>query len=227
MIKSVIFDLDGTLMDTSEGIFSSVKKTVEHFGYRKLTQSELESFIGPPIGKSMIRHFGISDEETKDAIDFYRSKYSMDNKFGSEADLYKAKVYDGIEELVLALKDMGLKVGVATYKPEYMAQKLLEAKDLSKLFDVIHGVDIEGKLTKADVIEMSIKELGYNPKETVMVGDSDNDAIGAESSGTLFIGVTYGFGFKTSEDLSIFPNIGACPTAKDILKIIRYYNSKF
>ncbi len=225
MIKSVIFDLDGTLLDTSEGIISSVKKTIEHFGYRKLTQAELESFIGPPIGKSMIHHFSITDEEAKEATDYYRYKYTMNNEFGSEADLYKATIYDGMENLLQALKKNGLKVGVATYKPEHMAKKLLESKGLSKYFDVIHGADLEGKLTKADVVALSIKDLGHTPKETAMVGDSDNDAIGAEGAGALFIGVTYGFGFKNSEDVEEYANIGSTPTTEGVLSIVNKYNN--
>ena len=228
MIKSVIFDLDGTLIDTSEGVISSVLKTIEHFGYRELSRAELESFIGPPINKSMERHFGVSEEEGKEAVRYYREQYMAENvdENGnvSKADIYKGDIYPGMENLLQSLRDMGIKVGVATYKQEWMAKDLLEEKGLAKYFDVIHGADPEGKLTKADVVALSIKDLGEAPEETVMIGDSDNDAIGAKGAGTLFIGVSYGFGFATLDDIGEYDNIGTAETTDEVLEIIKDIN---
>ncbi len=146
MIKSVIFDLDGTLLDTSEGIISSVEKMIDHFGYKKLTRAELETFIGPPISKSVIRIYGLSDEEALEAMKYYRVVYKAEPEDGSKPDLFRGSIYPGMEELLQKLRDDGYKVGVATYKPEHMAKALLEEKGLTKYFDVIHGADLEGKL---------------------------------------------------------------------------------
>ena len=224
MIKSVIFDLDGTLLDTSEGIISSVEKMIDHFGYKKLTRAELETFIGPPISKSVIRIYGLSDEEALEAMKYYRVVYKAEPEDGSKPDLFRGSIYPGMEELLQNLRDDGYKVGVATYKPEHMAKALLEEKGLTKYFDVIHGADLEGKLTKADVVSLSIKELGHTPEETAMVGDSDNDAIGAEGANALFIGVTYGFGFKTESDVNEFNNIGYASTPLEVMDVVKNYN---
>jgi phosphoglycolate phosphatase len=92
MIKSVIFDLDGTLLDTSEGIISSVEKMIDHFGYKKLTRAELETFIGPPISKSVIRIYGLSYEEALEAMKYYRVVYKAEPEDGSKPDLFRGSI---------------------------------------------------------------------------------------------------------------------------------------
>ena len=226
MIKSVIFDLDGTLLDTSEGVISSVLKMIKHYGYHDLTRAELESFIGPPISKSLVRLYGVSDEEGLEAMLYFRKLYTkgVDAFLAGETeelpDVFNGEIYPGMEELLQGLKNHGIKVGVATYKQEDQAKKLLAYKGLAKYFDVIHGADPHGKLTKAEVVALSIKDLGAAPEETIMVGDSDNDAIGAEAAGALFLGVTYGFGFKTTDDVEGFKNVGVAATTYEALDII-------
>ena len=214
MVKSVVFDLDGTLLDTSTGVISSVKKLIKKYGYRELTRAELETFIGPPISKSVERVFGVSPEEAMEAMQYFREEYPRE-------DIYKADHYDGLEKLLADLKEGGFKVGVATYKREDMAKTLLEEKGLAKYFDVIHGSNREANLTKADVVAMTIRDLGHDSSETVMIGDSDNDAIGAEEANALFIGVTYGFGFKSRVDVEKYKNIGVAATPGEVLEIIR------
>ena len=175
MIKSVIFDLDGTLLDTSEGVISSVKKMIEHYGFHDLTQAELESFIGPPISKSMERLYGVSDEEGVEQMLYFRKLYTkgvdafLAGEIEEVPDVFKGKIYPGMEELLQGLKDHGIKVGVATYKQEDQAKNLLGYKGLAKYFNVIHGADPYGKLTKAEVVALSIKDLGAAPEETIIL----------------------------------------------------------
>ena len=218
MIKSVVFDLDGTLLDTSEGVFSSVLKMVEELNYRPLTESELRSFIGPPIRDTVVKIYGVSREEGMDAMNIFRKYYV-------QGDIYKGIIYPGLKELLIKLHESGIKVGVATYKREDQAKALLEEKGLAPLFDVIHGADPYGKLTKADVVALSIKDLGHAPEETVMIGDSDNDAIGASGAGALFIGVTYGFGFTSKADVDLYDNIGVSEDCAGIYPIIETFNN--
>ena len=101
-----------------------------------------------------------------------------------------------------------------------MAQTLLEQKGLAKYFDVIHGSNAASDMSKADIVNLTIRDLGAGPEETVMIGDSDNDAVGAEGAGALFIGVTYGFGFDTADNVKSFKNIGVASTPKEVLDII-------
>ncbi len=217
MIKSVIFDLDGTLLDTSIGVLSSVQKTIEKFGLRELSEEELLTFIGPPINKQLQRVFNLPTGDAMAAMVYFRDVYPR-------GDIYKAEHYDGMQKLLADLKESGFKVGVSTYKREDMAKNLLRNKGLAQYFDVIHGSDAGATLTKADVVRMTIRDLGNDNTETVMIGDSDNDAIGAAGANALFIGVTYGFGFKSASDINEYQNIGAADKASEILDIIKEYN---
>ncbi|MCR5214609.1 MAG: HAD hydrolase-like protein [Eubacterium sp.] len=217
MIKSVIFDLDGTLLDTGLGVIATVKKMIKKFGYRELNQEELETFIGPPVSLAVERLYGVSHEEAMEAMTYFRQEYP-------KGDIYKADYYEGLEELLKDLLDKGYRVGVATYKREDMAISLLEDKGLAKYFDVIHGSNIAANLTKADVVKMTIDDLGFSLDETVMIGDSDNDAIGADTAGVHFIGVTYGYGFRSLDAVAEYPNIGIAENPGQVLEIIENYN---
>ncbi len=210
MIRSIIFDLDGTLLDTSVGVLSSVKKMIEHYGLHNLDDDDMRSFIGPPINKNLERLYGLSPEKAMEAMSYFREEYP-------KGDIFRAEHYEGMDELLFSLGDLGFKVGVATYKREDMAKTLLEEKGLAKYFDVIHGSNAASNMTKADIVNLTIQDLGFSPDETVMVGDSDNDAIGAADAGAHFIGVTYGFGFSTPEDIDQFDNMGVAEKPLDIL----------
>ena len=212
-IKAAIFDLDGTLLDTSVGVLSSVKKMIEHFGLHNLTEEELQTFIGPPINKHLEKIYGLSEDKAMEAMNYFREEYP-------KGDIFKAEHYDKMSEMLATLKRKGIKLGVSTYKREDMAKTLLEEKGLAKHFDVIHGSNAASNLTKADIVDMTIRDLGFSPEETVMIGDSDNDAIGAAGAGALFIGVTYGFGFKNAADVASFENIGIAAIPMDIVDII-------
>ena len=204
MIRSIIFDLDGTLLDTSVGVLSSVQKMIEHFGLHNLDDDDMRSFIGPPINKNLERLYGMAPDKAMEAMSYFREEYP-------KGDIFRAEHYDGMDELLYSLKDLGFKVGVSTYKREDMAKTLLEEKGLAKYFDVIHGSNAASDLT--------IRDLGFEPDETVMVGDSDNDAIGAEEAGALFIGVTYGFGFSSPEEIEQYDPFGIAESPLDILDL--------
>lgn len=211
MLKAVLFDLDGTLLDTGKGVVKSVEYTIKKMGFRSLTQEELESFVGPPIKNKLKTEFDLDEATAIEGMNVFRKHYG-------EEDIYIAEPYDGIEDLLVELRKLNIKTGVATYKREDQATKLLQKFGLADKFDIIHGSDKQGKLTKADIVNNCILDLNVMPEKTVLVGDSDNDAIGARQAGLKFIGVTYGFGFKTKDDVKRFDNIGVVETCKDIIK---------
>ncbi len=219
MINSVVFDLDGTLLDTSEGVISSVKKMLERCGLPEATDEQLRGFIGPPINKRLIQLYGISEEDAFSYMNIFRDEYIR-------GDLYKAVIYPGMAETLRRLREDGLRIGVATYKREDQATALLAHCGLAPLFDVIHGADADAKLTKADVLALTVKELGFHAENTAMVGDSTNDAVGAAGAGTPFIGVTYGFGFSCDEDIisvcnsEALPLLGCSPDCPGIADIV-------
>lgn len=157
--------------------------------------------------------FNLDEATAMEGMNVFRKHYG-------EEDIYIAEPYDGIEDLLVELRKLNIKTGVATYKREDQATKLLQKKGLYHFFDVVHGSDPDGKLSKADVVKLCIDDLGCQPTQVVMIGDSDNDAIGALGVGSHFIGVTYGYGFKDEESVRKFKNIGIVNKCSDIFRII-------
>ncbi len=206
----VIFDLDGTLLDTSEGISRSVGYVIEELGFSPVSDKVMRTFIGPPIQRSFARVFGLEKEEADKAADMFRNRYK-------EHDVLLARPYEGIFETIEMLHENGIKTAVATYKRQDYAEKILKHFGFDKVCDAICGSDTEGKLTKKDIISNAMESLGVTEKSrAVMVGDSDNDAVGADELGIPFIGVTYGFGFDGKDDVDLFPNIGCAATCEEI-----------
>lgn len=213
MKKAVIFDLDGTLLDTSVGIIKSIRYTIKKMGLEALSDEQLKSFIGPPIKKRMMEIYGMTEKKATEAMNIFRNHYG-------QSDIFEADLYDGLIDLLVGLKVKGYWLGVATYKREDQAIELLDRKNISKYFDVIHGSDVEGKLSKADIVRLCIQELDTEPFNIVMIGDSDNDALGAQEASTKFIGVTYGFGFKGVEEVRSYTNIGVATSCEEISNLL-------
>ena len=213
MIKNVIFDLDGTLLDTSRGILESVRYTVNTLGLKPLSEEEATAFIGPPLRQSFVRICGCTDEEAQKATRIFRSYYQ-------NGAVFHAEEYDGITELCKMLSESGYRLGVATNKPQGFAEALLKEFKLFQYFDSVCGADENGRLSKSDLICLCMAGMKANAEETVLVGDTDNDAAGAESAGVDFIAVTYGFGFRNAEDLADVQCIGTTNTPLQVYKII-------
>lgn len=192
MYKGIIFDLDGTLLDTSEGVLASIRHTIKTMNYRELPLETLLTFIGPPVKRSLMKHYGLTDQEADEATEVFRQQYK--NK-----DLLKAKPYDGILELLKALKDQGFLVGVATLKREDYSHTILEHFGIAKLCDLICGSDFESRMTKTDVLRKCLSGLGLESSEALLIGDTSSDGNGAKEAGTDFMAVTFGFGYKTKE----------------------------
>ena len=192
--KLAIFDLDGTLLDTSEGIMSSVRYTVDKKKLRELSEDEIKTFIGPPIQNSFKSKYNMDAEEADDCAAVFRARYSSE-------DLFLAKPYEGIYELLEKLKTEKIMCAVATYKREDYAIPLLKKFHFDNYMDYMYGSDLEGKLLKSDIINKCISDAGVDKTEVVMIGDTINDEKGALALGVDFIGVTYGFGYKDSSDM--------------------------
>jgi len=200
--KAVLFDVDGTVLDTSEGIVKSVKETIEHFDLERLPESEILHFIGPPIEWSFEGKCGVTGDRLKEVVAYFRDRYSNYN-------LLLATPYDGIFELMDYLRSNGIAMGIATYKKQDYAEKLLLHFGFDNYTDIIYGSDYEGKLRKSDIIRLCIDRLGGDPQDVLMVGDSSHDAKGAALAGTPFAGVAFGFGFGKfgGEDINDFEHV--------------------
>lgn len=207
--RGILFDLDGTLMDTAEGILASIRYTTETLGYEPLSEDVMRTFIGPPVRNSLQRTYHLSDEEADKANEVFRNRYK-------DHDVLLASAYDGIENLLKELKNQGYLIGVATLKREDYAKKLLDHYHISDYCDTICGGDFEGKFLKADVLNLCLERLGLTREEAVLVGDTASDGNGARIVGTDFIAVTFGFGPDSAEKWAEFNPVFVADSAKEI-----------
>lgn len=185
---TILFDLDGTLVDTSAGILDSIRYTIDRLNLPVLNEDAMRSFIGPPLSYSFEKYFGMDQETISVAICIFREYYG-------EKGLYNAEIYDGIEELLRSLKQKSYHLGVATYKREDYAIEVLKHMHISDYFDVIHGADSEGKITKNEIIKLCLKDLDAEKRRCLYVGDTPGDAEAALKAGVHFCAVTWGFGY--------------------------------
>ena len=196
----IIFDLDGTLLDTTEGIVASVRRTIETNGLEALPADKLQKFIGPPVQVSFMDAYGINTEEAQALANDFRAIYSRPEY------LFQVVPYSGIYEVLERLRNHGKRLAVATYKREDYARILLEQYQFDRYMDWIFGGDNENRLSKADIIEKCVCAAGNTlPDRIAMVGDTAGDAKGAKERGVDFIGVLYGFGFATEAERAQFP----------------------
>ncbi len=208
-----IFDVDGTLLNTTEGIIAAVKHTIEKFKLDMPSDETLTSYIGPPIQDTFRDKFRLSGETLDNAALTFRNWYK---EFG----LYKAVPYHGIFEALSSLGNNGVEIAVATYKREDYALDLLRHFGFDKYSKIMHGSDMDGKLKKSDIILKCIEESHIAQCRAVMIGDTESDYTGAMSAKTDFLAVTYGFGFKSKGDVDTIGCIGAADAPNEVAEII-------
>ena len=186
MKKAILFDLDGTLTDSGEGIMNCAKFALEHYNLPIPSDAELRTIVGPPLHESFIR-FGVPAEEADNAVKVYRSRYIPIGKFENHP-------YDGIREVLEKLKAHGHTLYVATSKPEAMSVEILEHFDLAKYFDIVAGASLDrSRSNKEDVIAYLLGQCG-DYDEKIMVGDTAFDVIGAKAHNIPTVGVAWGYG---------------------------------
>lgn len=186
MKKSILFDLDGTLTDSGEGIINCAKMTLKRFDLPIPSPDELRTFVGPPLGDSFMK-YGVPADRVEEAIAVFRSRYLPIGKFENHP-------YPGIRELLETLKAQGHKLYVATSKPEVTAVEVLEHFDLASFFDRICGATFDqSRVSKSDVIAFLLEQIGADT-DAVMVGDTAFDVIGAAAHWIPTIGVSWGYG---------------------------------
>lgn len=216
MIKAVLFDFDGTIADSSEGIMNCALKTVETLGINTsiYTKEYLKRFIGPPLRDCFRLTFNIEEERIEYCVKKYRELYNS-------SGMFQMSVYDGIVPLLEELRKRNIKTAVATNKMEELAIRCVDNLSLTPLFDTVSGPVKDGAITKAEVIMNAIKRLGIEKDEVLMVGDTTNDEKGAKESDVRFLAVSWGFGFSketTGFDIVHRPS--------DILEFVLEINNK-
>ncbi len=209
MRKTILFDLDGTLTDSGEGIINCATLALEHFGLPVPDRQTMRQFVGPPLRDSFIK-FGVPADKAEEAIAVYRSRYIPIGKFENTP-------YPGIRELLEQLRSEGHTLYVATSKPEEMSVDILNKFDLARYFDRICGATLDGSRDeKAQVIAYLLSQTG-DPENAVMVGDTAFDVIGAAAHGIPTIGVAWGYG-----QISDMEQAGAKAIAHTMQELYKY-----
>ena len=191
MSDFVLFDLDGTLTDPAEGITNSVAYALDKYGIEVADKSSLNVFIGPPLSESFRKYFKFSILQSVDAVTKYREYYH-------DRGIFENRLYEGITELLAALKDAGKCVIMATSKPTVFAERIADHFDFRKYFDIIVGSELDGtRIDKAEVIKEALRQAGDpSPERCIMIGDRLHDVVGAKKTGLPCIGVLYGYGSR-------------------------------
>lgn len=213
--KSLFFDLDGTLTDSSEGITKCAQLALRHFGISAEDRSALRVFIGPPLRGSFPK-FGVPEERVEEAVEVFRSRYNVVGKFEN-------RPYDGIRELLERLKQDGYRLFVATSKPEVTAKEILHKFDLAKYFEIICGATMDGQRdSKESVIAYLLDQTdGEMP---LMIGDTAYDVNGANVFGIPTMGVSWGFGHR--EEMLSAGALGIVDTPEQLYHVITEKDEK-
>lgn len=193
MFQYILFDLDGTLTDPGEGITKSIRYAFEHYGVPVHSLEELQVYIGPPLIQEMSARLGVDWETANQYVIKFRERY---NTIGWKEN----HPIPGMPEALVALKEAGCKLAVATSKPLPTAMMVLEHFDLARHFDAICGSDPDGgNADKAVIVRRALDKLGVTEEQknqAVMVGDRMHDVVGGQKNGLTTVGLTMGYGSR-------------------------------
>ena len=204
--KAILFDLDGTLTDSGEGIINCAILALEHFGLPVPSRKELGVFVGPPLNKSFME-FGVQAHQVDEAIRVFRGRYLTEGKFENFP-------YAGIPEMLAKLQALGHDLYVATSKPEDTALEIMDHFDLSKYFTRICGATMdEARNSKEKVIAYLLDTCGRG-ENIIMVGDTVYDVVGAKAHHIPTIGVAWGSG-----EVEEMVQAGALAIAQDVQEL--------
>lgn len=194
MFQYCLFDLDGTLTDSREGITKCVQHGLKCIGIEEPDLKKLEAFIGPPLLDSFMGIYGLDEEIAKRAVAYYRERFAP-------IGIYENKLYEGVPGMLEKLKKAGIHLAVASSKPEIFVRRVLAHFDIEKYFEVVVGSELDGRRgTKEEVVEEALRQLGVldllplqRLKCCVMIGDRKFDIQGAKAYGLTAVGVRFGF----------------------------------
>ena len=212
MKKTILFDLDGTLTDSGEGIINCVIYALERFGMPIPERESLRYFVGPPLHESFVKQ-GVPADRAEEAVAVYRERYVPTGMFENVP-------YPGIRELLEVLKAEGYTLYVASSKPEWMCVEILKHFDLDAYFDMICGATMDTSRTnKEAVIEYLIRKNGKTDN-MVMVGDTKFDVLGAKFHDIPCIGVSWGYG--TVADMQAAGAVAIVHSMTELLETLIY-----
>lgn len=211
--KAILFDLDGTLTDSSQGIINSLKYALKAYNICDYDEKMLDMFLGPPLLEVFQVHFGFDKTKALEAVEVYREYFR-------EKGIFENRLYEGIETMLKSLAADGRQLILATSKAEVFAIKILEHFNIQQYFSVVAGSNLDGtRIHKDEVIHYALEKAGITDKcSALMVGDRKYDILGAKEAGLDSIGVLYGYGNREE-----FENAGASlivDTVDDLLEAL-------
>ena len=193
MYQYILFDLDGTLTDSKEGITKSAQYALRSFGIEEKNLDKLEPFIGPPLSDSFREFYGMNEADTEKAVRTFRERFET-------VGITENKIYPGVKEMLQELKDNGCLLAIASSKPEVSVHRVLQMFEIEQYFSIIVGSLKDGtRTTKIEVMEETFAQLkkrvgrAYSEKKVLMIGDRKFDIEGARHFGVDSVGVTYGY----------------------------------
>ncbi|KHD44605.1 HAD hydrolase-like protein [Streptococcus hongkongensis] len=208
-MTAVLFDLDGTLVDSSKGIVNAFTHTFETLNVSPPDITTLSTYIGPPLETTFLDYFNESSK-VEEAIKHFRAYYK-------KSGVYQVHLYNEIKELLISLLDLNYDLYVTTSKHQPMAEIMLEELKISSYFKKIYGSEKE-RFLKVDVIKACLIENQIKPNEAIIVGDTKFDMIGGQEAGINTLGVTWGFG--TQDDLLANGANLIANTPSDVLSLL-------
>lgn len=214
MWKTVLFDLDGTLTDSADGITKCVRYALEQMGMNAPDPSELNCFVGPPLHEMFMKYAKMDEAMADQAVELYRERYT-------QVGMYENHLYPYITKLLALFKKNGITMGVASSKPEVYVKQILKHFGIDHYFKVVVGSELDGtRVKKKEVLEEAIHRLRMDKKkdQIVLVGDTAFDVLGAHEVGIACIGVSYGYGEK--EDLEVAQPIYVAETVSDVAECV-------
>lgn len=189
MIQTILFDLDGTLIDPAAGITSSIQHALAKLDQPVLPRSELLQYIGPPLRQSFATLLHTTDPaQVEQAMTLYRERYAT-------GGLLECELYPGVPALLAQLQERPARLFLATAKPHEYARHILAHIGLAHFFAGVYGSELDGRReNKGDLLAYLLAQEGLNAAATVMVGDRAHDIQAAQRNGIRSVGVTYGYG---------------------------------
>ncbi|MFT6716478.1 MAG: phosphoglycolate phosphatase [Saprospiraceae bacterium] len=200
MSKHILFDLDGTLTDSSPGIINSILFALNKMGVQENDQKKLRSFVGPSLASTFKDNYFPDKADQKQAIKYYREYFSTKG-------IYENSLYEDVKELLDIIKSANYKIALATAKPTFFANIILNHFKIDGYFDVVIGSHLTGTRTdKKEIIHEVKDQLGLpHPETCTMIGDREYDILGGKHHQMNTIGVSYGYA-KDNELQNINPD---------------------
>lgn len=211
MKRVILFDLDGTLTESGEGITKSVQYALEKMGKPEPEIHKLQVFVGPPLLEQFMTYADMSETEARKAVEYYRERYVP-------IGIFENKPYPGVPEMLKTLVDHGFLLAVASSKSEVSVNRVLERYELDGYFAASVGSEPDGKRSrKVEVIEETLRRLGMEQdrEHVLMVGDKEHDVFGAREAGIRCVAVGYGYG--TPEELEAANPFRIVETVEDLI----------